>query len=83
MHERAFVSKKSCSWRFIRLLSLFQNPHDLAVSSDGSVLFEVELRPFRVWKLANGEAGGVKPPPREKGILERMTEAIWGFMGGK
>ncbi len=62
----------------------FQNPHDLAVSPDGTVLYEAELRPFRVWKLANGEGGGVEgimKRPSEGGVLGRLAEALWGFMG--
>ena len=38
----------------------FQNPHDIAVSVDGSAVYEVELNPYKVWKLTNGENGGVE-----------------------
>ena len=31
-----------------------QNPHDLAVSKDGSTVYVVELNPFKVWKLSTG-----------------------------
>ena len=31
-----------------------QNPHDVAVSSDGNTVYVVELNPFKVWKLTNG-----------------------------
>ena len=31
-----------------------QNPHDIAVSSDGNIVYVVELNPFKVWKLTNG-----------------------------
>jgi len=31
-----------------------QNPHDVAVSEDGSIVYVVELNPFKVWKLTNG-----------------------------
>ena len=31
-----------------------QNPHDVAVSSDGNIVYVVELNPFKVWKLTNG-----------------------------
>ncbi len=62
----------------------FQNPHDLAVASDGSVLYETELQPFRLWKLTNGEGGGVEAHmkrPDERGIVERISEGLWGFFG--
>ena len=36
----------------------FQNPHDVAVTKDGSVVYEVELRPFKVWKLTSTAQGG-------------------------
>ena len=38
----------------------FQNPHDVAVSKDGDTVYEVELKPFKVFKLTDGERGGVK-----------------------
>jgi len=31
-----------------------QNPHDIAVSHDGNIVYVVELNPFKVWKLTNG-----------------------------
>ena len=31
-----------------------QNPHDVAVSQDGNIVYVVELNPFKVWKLTNG-----------------------------
>jgi len=31
-----------------------QNPHDVAVSEDGNIIYVVELNPFKVWKLTNG-----------------------------
>ena len=30
------------------------NPHDVAVSQDGNIVYVVELNPFKVWKLTNG-----------------------------
>lgn len=41
-----------------------QNPHDVAVSSDGSIVYVVELNPFKVWKLTNGAPqSAVASPP--------------------
>ena len=40
-----------------------QNPHDLAVSGDGSIVYVVELNPFKVWKLSTG--GSVLSVPRQ------------------
>ncbi|XP_067001360.1 peptidyl-alpha-hydroxyglycine alpha-amidating lyase 1 isoform X2 [Anabrus simplex] len=31
-----------------------QNPHDVAVSSDGSQVYVVELNPYKVWKFVSG-----------------------------
>ena len=31
-----------------------QNPHDVAVSGDGNIVYVVELNPFKVWKLSTG-----------------------------
>ncbi|TRY67348.1 hypothetical protein TCAL_12467 [Tigriopus californicus] len=33
----------------------FQKPHDLAVTPNGSIVYEVELQPFKVWKLTDGK----------------------------
>eukprot|EP00095_Tigriopus_kingsejongensis_P003105 maker-scaffold428_size174301-snap-gene-0.22 protein:Tk03105 transcript:maker-scaffold428_size174301-snap-gene-0.22-mRNA-1 annotation:"af109920_1alpha-amidating enzyme precursor 2" len=33
----------------------FNKPHDVAVSADGSTVYEVELQPFKVWKLTDGK----------------------------
>lgn len=32
----------------------FQNPHDVAVTKDGSQVYVVELNPFKVWKFVTG-----------------------------
>jgi sugar lactone lactonase YvrE len=53
-----------------------KNPHDLAVSNDGSTIYVVELNPFVVWKLTDGE-GGVVVTPRNPGVLDRLLS----FMG--
>ena len=53
-----------------------KNPHDLAVSDDGSTIYVVELNPFVVWKLTDGE-GGVVVTPRNPGVLDRLLS----FMG--
>ena len=34
-----------------------KNPHDVAVSGDGSLVYVVELNPFKVWKLSSGGSG--------------------------
>jgi len=38
-----------------------QNPHDIAVSSDGNIVYVVELNPFKVWKLTNGAPQSAPP----------------------
>jgi len=40
-----------------------QNPHDIAVSPDGNVVYVVELNPFKVWKLTNGAPQSAPPSP--------------------
>jgi len=40
-----------------------QNPHDIAVSSDGNIVYVVELNPFKVWKLTNGAPQSAPPSP--------------------
>jgi len=39
-----------------------QNPHDIAVSEDGSTVYVVELNPFKVWKLTNGAPQSAAAP---------------------
>jgi len=39
-----------------------QNPHDVAVSEDGSIVYVVELNPFKVWKLTNGAPQSAAAP---------------------
>ncbi len=33
----------------------FKMPHDVAVNKDGSLVYIVEISPFRIWKLSTGE----------------------------
>ena len=40
-----------------------KNPHDVAVSSDGSIVYVVELNPFKVWKLTTGGWGHSQTRP--------------------
>ena len=40
-----------------------QNPHDIAVSDDGNIVYVVELNPFKVWKLTNGGSWPRKDTP--------------------
>lgn len=44
-----------------------QNPHDIAVSEDGNIVYVVELNPFKVWKLTNGGSWPwpITPRPRD------------------
>lgn len=55
----------------------------MAVAPDGSVAYEVELRPFKVWKLTNGEGGGVAAnvKKQEQSYLGAIMSGIWGMMG--
>ena len=57
----------------------FQNPHDVAVSDDGSVVYEVELRPFKAWKLTNGEQGGRRPAAQQK--QTSLFQTLSGWLG--
>jgi len=40
-----------------------KNPHDIAVSANGSTIYAVELNPFLVWKLTDGSSNSPPPPP--------------------
>merc|ERR1719450_1441350 len=40
-----------------------KNPHDLAVSGDGNIVYVVELNPFKVWKLSTGAPQSAAAPP--------------------
>ena len=42
-----------------------QNPHDVAVTEDGSTVYVVELNPFKVWKLSNGGSGQLQRPRQD------------------
>ena len=44
-----------------------QNPHDVAVTEDGSTVYVVELNPFKVWKLSNGGSGSGPDRTRRQG----------------
>jgi peptidylamidoglycolate lyase len=37
----------------------FSNPHDIAVSTDGSQVYVVELDPCKVWKFIKGKGQSV------------------------
>ncbi|XP_069688492.1 peptidyl-alpha-hydroxyglycine alpha-amidating lyase 1 [Periplaneta americana] len=48
------LSEKQLLGSFIPNEHGFSNPHDVAVSSDGSQVYVVELNPYKVWKFVNG-----------------------------
>jgi DNA-binding beta-propeller fold protein YncE len=37
----------------------FNNPHDVAVNTDGSQVYVVELDPYKVWKFVKGKEQNV------------------------
>ena len=51
-----------------------QNPHDIAVSTDGNTVYVVELNPYRVWKLSNGwcKIEGVKCEPQQPDLASPL-----------
>ena len=51
----------------------------MAVSDDASVVYEVELRPFKVWKLTNGEHGGRRPPQQQQ--QSSLFQTLSGWFG--
>ena len=51
-----------------------KNPHDIAVSANGSTIYAVELNPFLVWKLTDGENGGKKEVV--PGIVQRFLDWV-------
>lgn len=40
----------------------FRNPHDVAISTDGSQMYVVELDPYKVWKFVKGKRLRLMPP---------------------
>ena len=65
-----------------------QNPHDVAVSSDGGIVYVVELNPFKVWKLTNGgsrHAQNPRPTMISKfgplGLLQDIQSRLLGVLG--
>ena len=51
------------------------------MSKDGSTIYEGELRPFKLWKLTNGENGGDEGQVKKR--PETWGERIWDFLGWK
>ncbi|KAK7792478.1 hypothetical protein R5R35_013863 [Gryllus longicercus] len=51
----------------------FQNPHDVAVTKDGSEVYVVELQPFKVWKFVQGNLNISVPVRPSKN--ENLTSA--------
>ena len=66
-----------------------QNPHDVAVSPDGSILYVVELNPFKVWKLTNGGSRQTLKPNDSTiitkfgplGLLQALQSGLLGVLG--
>ena len=66
-----------------------QNPHDVAVSEDGNIIYVVELNPFKVWKLTNGGfrtkletiSSGNRPIPNNNilNLLKSRLGSLFGF----
>lgn len=52
-----------------------QNPHDIAVSEDGNIVYVVELNPFKVWKLTNG--GSWPWPRKNRPITPRPRDSVF------
>ena len=55
-----------------------KNPHDIAVSEDGNIIYVVELNPFKVWKLTNGGSW-----PRKETIVatsEDSPDSVFQFV---
>ena len=55
-----------------------KNPHDIAVSEDGNIIYVVELNPFKVWKLTNGGSW-----PRKETVMttpEDSPDSVFQFV---
>ena len=52
------VTSKSVTSTFSPDGNGLSNPHDVAVSRDGSAVYVVELTPRKVWRFDVGECGG-------------------------
>jgi peptidylamidoglycolate lyase len=67
----------------------FQNPHDVAVSADGAVLYEAELQPFRIFKLTNDGEGNPEPAlnssssssSSSSSFLQSIVDKFWSSWG--
>lgn len=65
-----------------------QNPHDIAVSEDGSIVYVVELNPFKVWKLTNGgswprqeDPPNPKPSPQSDSVFQFVISRLDSLLG--
>ena len=56
-----------------------QNPHDVAVSSDGSIVYVVELNPFKVWKLSTGGSGQRLPDNQPANPLHSLFSQFFSL----
>ena len=63
----------------------FSNPHDVAVSEDGSTIYVVELNPFLVWKLTDAgemtsqeQNQGHRNRQRNKNLFRRIMDFLTG-----
>ena len=56
-----------------------QNPHDIAVSEDGNIVYVVELNPFKVWKLTNGGSW----PRKDKPITPRPRDSVFQLVSSR
>ena len=56
-----------------------QNPHDVAVSGDGSLVYVVELNPFKVWKLSTGGSGPRLPANQPANPLQSILSQFFSL----
>ena len=65
-----------------------KNPHDIAVSEDGNIVYVVELNPFKVWKLTNGGSWPRKdmivttPPASPDSVFQFVLKRLDSLLHG-
>ena len=62
---------KKCTCCCVKVPGGLQNPHDIAVSTDGGTVYAVELQPYTVWKLTNG-GPYTQPDTQPQGIVQYL-----------
>ena len=59
-----------------------QNPHDVAVSADGNIVYVVELSGAKIWKLTNGGSRStLSPSNTQKTFFQFLQTRLQSLLG--